>query len=469
KLLRPAVVPTERGGEKVRKRRGSAGDVLASPIFKQEESSLPPDNENKILPFQYVLCAATSPAVKPHDETLTYLNQGQSYEIRMLNNRKLGELPEINGKLVKSIFRVVFHDRRLQYTEHQQLEGWRWNRPGDRILDIDIPMSVGIIDPRANPNQLNTVEFLWDPAKRTSVFIQVHCISTEFTMRKHGGEKGMPFRVQIRTFKENENGEYTEHLHSASCQIKVLKPKGADRKQKTDREKMEKRTPHEKEKYQPSHETTILTECSPWPEITYVHNSPSPGFSSSHSSLSLGEANGSPNHQPELPPPVTDNLLPTITPQEGQQWLHRNRFSTFTRLFTNFSGADLLKLTRDDVIQICGPADGIRLFNALKGRMVRPKLTICVCQESLQLRKQQQQQKHEGGDSHGTFFVYRAICLEELTAVERTEKIARLFSISPCQISQIYNDEMIQNFQEEACFILDTMKEPSDSHHIILK
>ncbi|XP_060268567.1 alpha-globin transcription factor CP2 isoform X10 [Ovis aries] len=408
-------------------------DVLALPIFKQEESSLPPDNENKILPFQYVLCAATSPAVKLHDETLTYLNQGQSYEIRMLDNRKLGELPEINGKLVKSIFRVVFHDRRLQYTEHQQLEGWRWNRPGDRILDIDIPMSVGIIDPRANPNQLNTVEFLWDPAKRTSVFIQ---------------------------------------------------PKGADRKQKTDREKMEKRTPHEKEKYQPSYETTILTECSPWPEITYVNNSPSPGFNSSHSSFSLGEGNGSPNHQPEPPPPVTDNLLPTTTPQEAQQWLHRNRFSTFTRLFTNFSGADLLKLTRDDVIQICGPADGIRLFNALKGRMVRPRLTIYVCQESLQLREQQQQQqnqqKHEDGDSNGTFFVYHAIYLEELTAVELTEKIAQLFSISPCQISQIYkqgptgihvliSDEMIQNFQEEACFILDTMKETNDSYHIILK
>lgn len=44
------------------------------------------------------------------------------------------------------------------------------------ICFSDIPMSVGIIDPRANPNQLNTVEFLWDPAKRTSVFIQVrHC------------------------------------------------------------------------------------------------------------------------------------------------------------------------------------------------------------------------------------------------------------------------------------------------------
>ena len=44
--------------------------------------------------------------------------------------------------------------------------------------------------------------------------------------------------------------------------ILYLQPKGADRKQKTDREKMEKRTAQEKEKYQPSYETTILTEVS---------------------------------------------------------------------------------------------------------------------------------------------------------------------------------------------------------------
>uniref|UniRef100_A0A8C1ZPB5 Transcription factor CP2 n=1 Tax=Cyprinus carpio TaxID=7962 RepID=A0A8C1ZPB5_CYPCA len=388
----------------------SMSDVLALPIFKQEESNLPPESDNKILPFQYVLCAATSPAVKLHDETLTYLNQGQSYEIRMLDNRKMGELPEINGKMVKSIIRVVFHDRRLQYTEHQQLEGWRWNRPGDRILDLDIPMSVGVVDPRANPTQLNTVEFLWDPSKRTSVFIQVHCISTEFTMRKHGGEKGVPFRIQIDTFKENEAGEYTEHLHSASCQVKVFKPKGADRKQKTDREKMEKRAPQEKEKYQPSYETTILTECSPWPEITYVNNSPSPGFNSSHNSF-----------------PVIEGL------------------DTFIKLYNSKKNAslfkiiraDLLKLTREDVIQICGPADGIRLFNALKGRVVRPRLTIYVCQESQQTREQHQ--KHENGDgSSNAFFVYHAIYLEELTAVELTEKLAQLFSISPRQISQIF-------------------------------
>lgn len=51
-------------------------DVLALPIFKQEEPQLSPENEARLPPLQYVLCAATSPAVKLHEETLTYLNQG---------------------------------------------------------------------------------------------------------------------------------------------------------------------------------------------------------------------------------------------------------------------------------------------------------------------------------------------------------------------------------------------------------
>lgn len=138
-------------------------------------------------------------------------------------------------------------------------------------------MSVGIVEPKTHPSQLNAAEFLWDMKKRTSVFVQVshtsslcgsccsswcietivltftalalplhffvclpsklsflkshhlcwhlqvHCISTEFTPRKHGGEKGVPFRIQIDTFVQGDTGEYTEHLHSASCQIKVFK------------------------------------------------------------------------------------------------------------------------------------------------------------------------------------------------------------------------------------------------------
>ncbi|XP_061411501.1 transcription factor CP2-like isoform X3 [Lethenteron reissneri] len=447
----------------------SMSDVLALPIFKQEDSHLPSEPESKLPPFQYVMCTATSPAIKLHDETLTYLNQGQPYEIRMLDTRKVGELLEVSGKYVKSIVRVVFHDRRLQYTEHQQLEGWRWNRPGDRILDIDIPLSVGIVDPRANPTHLNTVEFLWDPTKRSSVFIQVHCISTEFTPRKHGGEKGVPFRVQIDTFKQNEGGEYTEHLHSASCQVKVFKPKGADRKQKTDRDKMEKRTVLEKEKYQPSYETTILTECSPWPDNSYLSKSPSPtpGLgSTTQPNFTMSETSGncssSPTHPSEnLPAPTGEQLPPGASIQETQQWLHRNRFSQFSRLFNNFAGTDLLKLSRDDLIQICGPADGIRLHNALKAKSVRPRLTIYLCQEPQQ--------------------VYHAIYLEDMNTLELTEKIATLFSILPQQISSVYRqgptgihvllcDQMIQNFQDEACFVINMAKDESgDCYHVILK
>ncbi|XP_056659973.1 upstream-binding protein 1 isoform X2 [Monodelphis domestica] len=500
----------------------SMSDVLALPIFKEEESGLPLDGDPKQPPFQYVLCAATSPAVKLHDESLTYLNQGQSYEIRMLDNRKVGDVPEISGKLVKSIIRVVFHDRRLQYTEHQQLEGWKWSRPGDRLLDLDIPMSVGVIDIRTNPGQLNAVEFLWDPAKRTSVFIQVHCISTEFTPRKHGGEKGVPFRVQVDTFKQNEHGDYTDHVHSASCQIKVFKPKGADRKQKTDREKMEKRTAHEKEKYQPSYDTTILSEtrlepimepaieheqkrsskrtlpadcgdslakrgsCSPWPVTSAAYASDSPGpaltfTAAQHSSYSVPESNSSsPNHQGDgTCLGINEQLQPSATIQETQQWLLRQRFTSYARLFTNFSGADLLKLTKEDLIQICGPADGIRLYNSLRSRTIRPRLTIYVCQE--QPRGPRLERPPEAGHGDHSSNVYHAIYLEEMVASEVTRKLASAFNVPLHQINQVYrqgptgihvllSDQVVQNFQDESCFLFATVKaENGEGFHIILK
>ncbi|EDL08945.1 mCG14775, isoform CRA_d [Mus musculus] len=507
----------------------SMSDVLALPIFKQEDSSLSLEDEAKHPPFQYVMCAATSPAVKLHDETLTYLNQGQSYEIRMLDNRKMGDMPELSGKLVKSIIRVVFHDRRLQYTEHQQLEGWKWNRPGDRLLDL----GTG--------------------GCQQAVEMKVHCISTEFTPRKHGGEKGVPFRIQVDTFKQNENGEYTDHLHSASCQIKVFKvnrgmlrsacnavcssvielmysvfkPKGADRKQKNDREKMEKRTAHEKEKYQPSYDTTILTEmrlepiiedaveheqkksskrtlpadygdslakrgsCSPWPDTptAYVNNSPSPAptFTSSQpSTCSVPDSNSSsPNHQGDGAAQASgEQIQPSATTQETQQWLLKNRFSSYTRLFSNFSGADLLKLTKEDLVQICGAADGIRLYNSLKSRSVRPRLTIYVCQEqpsSTALQGQPQAAGSGGESGGGTPSVYHAIYLEEMVASEVARKLASVFNIPFHQINQVYrqgptgihilvSDQMVQNFQDETCFLFSTVKaENNDGIHIILK
>ncbi|KAJ8282599.1 hypothetical protein COCON_G00051180 [Conger conger] len=470
----------------------SLRDALA-PFFKHEDTQPSAGNDVKIPPFQYILCAATSPAVKTHEETLTYLNQAVEC-VRWVRCPPVMRCPAC----FQSIVRVLFHDRRLQYTEHEQLEGWRWSRPGDRLLDIDIPLSVGMLESRAHPQQLNTIEFLWDPMKNSSVFIQqglqspdtvlqsccvcnvcsqptrttrfgsivltkpVHCISTEFTPRKHGGEKGVPFRIQIDTFTQNDDGEYLDHLHSSSCQVKVFKPKGADRKLKTDREKIEKRTLQDREKYQPSYESTVLTECSPWPDVPSVSSTTSTPSPANHTS------------PPPTPSPKETALQTSrescscpaaLIPQDTQLWLHRHRFSPFCRLFSRFSGADLLKMSKEDFIQICGPADGIRLYNATKGRCIQPRLTVYVSQ---------QQPKPAGGD------VYHAIYLEDLTTQELTEKIANLYRISPKQISQVYrqsragvhvvvSDEMVQNFTEEMCFVISPLKDKnSDGFSFVL-
>lgn len=48
--------------------------------YTSEKSQTSFSNDNK---FQYVLLAPTSPAVKTNEDTLTYLNQGQNYELRL--------------------------------------------------------------------------------------------------------------------------------------------------------------------------------------------------------------------------------------------------------------------------------------------------------------------------------------------------------------------------------------------------
>uniref|UniRef100_A0A8C3F9D0 Grh/CP2 DB domain-containing protein n=1 Tax=Chrysemys picta bellii TaxID=8478 RepID=A0A8C3F9D0_CHRPI len=442
-------------------------ESLALPFLKQEEqNNISTSAELHCPAFQYVLCTPTSPAIKQHEETLTYLNQGQSYEIRLLCNPKLGDFSECR-KLLKSVARVVFHDRRLQYTEHQQLEGWRWNRPGDRILDIDIPLSVGVLEPHIHPTLLNTVEFLWDPTKRTSVFVQVHCISTEFTLRKNGGEKGVPFRIQIDTYKANEKGEHVDHLHSASCLIKVFKPKGADRKQKTDREKIEKQSPQEREKYQPSYESTVLAEVGlgrAWGNLT----APGPPLPSCAAccritvSLLPGRGCSSPSCPSDSPAESTaEALSPCASILETQQWLHKNRFSGYCRMLANFTGADLLKLSRSDLIQICGAADGIRLSHALKARCIRPRLTLYMSREP------QANGRDTPEDSHPA--PYQEVYLEELTATELTNKLAEMLSLPANQIQQVskqgptgihilISDLMVRNLPDESCFVAAVTK-----------
>jgi transcription factor CP2 and related proteins len=124
-----------------------------------------------------VLAAATSIATKVNEESLTYLNQGQSYEIKL---KKLGDLSAFRGTILKSVIRICFHERRLQYMEREKLAAWRQSRPGDRILETDIPLSYGLWDVVQDLELLNTVEFQWDPTKEVGVYIKVGLTQVAF-------------------------------------------------------------------------------------------------------------------------------------------------------------------------------------------------------------------------------------------------------------------------------------------------
>ncbi|NXO54922.1 TFCP2 factor, partial [Aramus guarauna] len=352
---------------------GLLRDPPVLPYLKQEEPHGIPTSQPPCSAFEYVLCAPTSPAVRHHEETLTYLNQGQSYEIRMMGNPRVGPGGE-GRRMLKSVVRVVFHDRRLQYWEQQQLEGWRWSRPGDRILNI-----AGVPGPHSRP-----------PAQ----------------------------------------------------------PKGADRKQKTDREKVEKQPAPEREKFQPAYETTVLAECAPWPDVLGAPHSP------------LGTPGLLPPHPPLQAAEPREALSPCASPLETQQWLHKRRFSTYTRVFTNFTGADLLKLSRRDLIRICGAPDGIRLCNALTGRCPRPRLTLYVSQDLA---------GGADGAEDGCSGLYQEMHLEELTAAELTGKLAELLGLPAGQILRVsrqgpsgihilVSDAMIRNLLDETCFVVAISK-----------
>lgn len=123
--------------------------------------------------FQYVLAAATSIATKINEDTLTYLNQGQSYEIKL---KKLGDLSTYRGKMLRSSIRICFHERRLQYMEREQISSWQRARPGDRILEVDVPLSYGLFDVTQPSNALNAVSFSWDPTKEVGVYIKVRIL-----------------------------------------------------------------------------------------------------------------------------------------------------------------------------------------------------------------------------------------------------------------------------------------------------
>jgi len=76
---------------------------------------------------------------------------------------------------------------------------------------------------------------------------------------------------------------------------------------------------------------------------------------------------------------TTNNCLPNdISNKLVQEWLVDNRFGHLVPIFIHYTSNDILRLTKEDMINLCGASDGIRCFNVAHNIQVRPKLTIFV-------------------------------------------------------------------------------------------
>lgn len=126
------------------------------------------------------------------------------------------------------LFSPVWHDGQCLQIFRYQWEFWSpahtlcTSTPSSfsGIPSKMLPSSSRYRDSR--PSARRTIS-TYDKLGLSDLLPQVNCISTEFTPRKHGGEKGVPFRIQVDTFTTNQSGEYMEHVHSSSCQVKVFK------------------------------------------------------------------------------------------------------------------------------------------------------------------------------------------------------------------------------------------------------
>lgn len=308
-------------------------------------------------------------------------------------------------------------------------------------------------------------------------------------------------------------------LHTASCQVKVFKPKGADRKHKTDREKMNKKPILEQEKFQPSYDCTVFTDCtmdtfnvysvpgsglvsSPTPSIVgsevaegqqssgsksltiasksgpsrksvvglNLLNTANVSVSNASSPLSDRNSNSKPCAfnifgdensfdlnftnftQMHLTPTIMANthLSPSASAEVTIKWLKENRFDAHLNTFSQFSGTDILVLSKEDMIKICGLTDGIRLYNALHTNRVKSKLTIFI--------------------SALNDDVFRAIYLDSLTVSELQAKIVsslqvpkctylkRLCIVGPAGVKILISDDVVKNLPDESLYIVELTK-----------
>lgn len=69
--------------------------------------------------------------------------------------------------------------------EKDLLQQWKQQRSSERILEIDIPLSYGVFEIIHPDEEINKVEFAWDPSsvnKDSGIFIKVNTLTSIYKL-----------------------------------------------------------------------------------------------------------------------------------------------------------------------------------------------------------------------------------------------------------------------------------------------
>ena len=354
--------------------------------------------------FHFILNALPSSSTRIHEETTTYLNQGQPYEIKFHINKIKTENSSISPLdysvpiTYRSIIRLCFWDKTLQTQEYDLIQKWLNEYHSSSLFDIDMNLTYGILSIIGSKQIPNAVEIVWDTSTTTSTFIRFKCTSTDFAQKRHGGEKGIPLRLQIDTYHENLNNQI-EHIHSCCCKIQLFRLKGAQRKNKADKLKLEKLNFDQRRQYQMTFEYTILQSCAISPLYTLnllsLSQPPDDLFNVcttptieenlliQKNEIETKEKTDQHEYTKSFSTQLS-NIPSKITIQSTNDdvitWLTTNHFSSLINRFEHYTGLDLLRLTKANIRQICNNDDAIslRLYNRLNETLIPPLKTFYI-------------------------------------------------------------------------------------------
>lgn len=395
-------------------------------------------------PFSFVLNAPPALASTINEGAVTYLNQGQLYQIRVQYNFTNNDY-QMNT--FRSIICLCFWDQTAQQQEDELIQKWTNEYSSPFLFDIDMKVTQGITSILRSPLVPNAIEIVWNAYDPVSLFLRFHCTSTDFVAKRHGGEKGVPLRLQIDTYQANEHQCY-RHLDSSCCKFQLFRLKGAQRKAKLDRIRMKRFRPDEDSNQQTIADSTVLKSYRfsilytknllslSYPASDLMEVSDSSEFwtaaldknenrrqimedNMSSSSESLIGTFGS-SHMQVDPPDGVGKITIYSTKENVTQWLRTNQYESVLHRFQDYNGLDLLRLSIDDMRRICNGDDAIsiRLHHQLHEKLVQPLRTLYI-------------------KLYPNEF-FSAIYLHRLTRQELEERLFELLKKSPEEILTVF-------------------------------